>query len=253
MYSVPRMGLFACALIGGSLLGAGCSSQVSGGEKTSQGSLAEEKPVDPGGTPGCPPGKPPPSDCTGGQLGDGVTCQDGSSIKQLAFDACAQAGLQLSDISGVTTDGCSGGEWTKLDYTCCPAPPAPPPNQCTNAELGDGTTCEDLAVIKQQVSDLCAQSGLNLTGLKGSTDGCPGGGWSKTYYQCCAPTPPKGGGGSCTEGKLGDGTTCQDPSALEQQAADACAAAGLPLTGVKAPSDCPGGQSTWAEYICCSP
>ena len=238
MSILHRISLLAAAVLGGTLLCAGCQGEVSGGERTHQGSLAE--------------GQPPANDqCTGGDFGDGFTCQDFSAFpsKQQILDTCTQAGLQLTAIS-VTTDGCPDGQWKAGNYQCCPAPPPPPPGACTDGELGDGMTCQDFIVVKQQSVDACQQAGTSLVDLQITTVGCPDGQWSHATYKCCEPGQAED---PCTYTKVGDGVTCQDESVLTQQAADACAAAGLPVQATKLGYDCPGGQSTWAAIACCPP
>jgi hypothetical protein len=231
----------------------GCSITGSP-EKTTDQALDQSVSKDPSANsgpatkPGCDPG--PVSKCIDGTLGDSVTCEDISSLKQQAADACAQAGLPLTGLKYVEA-GCPAGQASFAAYACCEPTPPPPPDQCIYGELGDGSTCQDPAALKLQATDACKQAGLDLTVLK-STQDCPGGASTKAYYACCKPTPPPPPD-PCTYGEIGDGSVCQDPAVLEQQAADACTQAGLPLSSTKTLQDCAGGFSSKLFYACCPP
>jgi hypothetical protein len=213
---------------------AGCKSP----DDTSAGCMEESKP------------DPKPNECTGGDFGDGKTCQEYAALppKDQLLEVCTQAGLQLQEIS-ITTDGCPNGQWSAASYKCCPPPTPPPPSECSEAELGDGKTCQDYVVLKQQSAELCQKAGGTLVDLASSSHGCPDGQWSLATYKCCGPGPTPAD--PCTYGKIGDGSTCQDAGALTQEAADTCAAAGLFTQATKLAYDCPGSQSTWAEIACC--
>jgi len=123
------------------------------------------------------------------------------------------------------------------------------PGACTWEVLGDGSTCLDPASVKQQASDACAAQGATLVSLTPVAD-CANGGSTVTDYECCVSpqVPPD----PCTWNVLGDGSTCLDPAAVNQQAADACAAQGATLSDVFPAADCAGGGSTVAKYACCA-
>ncbi|MDI3290811.1 hypothetical protein [Polyangium sp. 15x6] len=63
-----------------------------------------------------PPPPPPPPICASGSLGDGVTCQPRDLLKQAAYEACEQAGLQLFNL--IDDGDCSPAEAAKMTYFC---------------------------------------------------------------------------------------------------------------------------------------
>ncbi|MDI3290810.1 hypothetical protein [Polyangium sp. 15x6] len=69
----------------------------------------------------CPPivdpPPPPPPVCQSGSLGDGVTCIDGSILKEKAYAACSELGLNLADLQA--SGDCPVGQATKVGFTCC--------------------------------------------------------------------------------------------------------------------------------------
>jgi hypothetical protein len=260
MPTLHQMGSFTSILLVGALLSAGCMSSVSSDEKTNEGELEQSASAAKGGKHGHgghhkPKPKPKPTDpgcgtCIDGTIGDGVVCQDMSSFKVQAADACKQAGLSLTALKFLQ-NGCSVNEASEAAYSCCPTPPPPPPppDQCTYGELGDGLVCIDPTTLQQQAEDACLVTGLPLSYVKAFQD-CAGGGSTKAFYGCCPPAPPPPPD-PCTYGELGDGLVCIDPTTLQQQAEDACLVTGLPLSYVKAFQDCAGGGSTKAYYGCC--
>src|SRR5262249_49931101 len=60
----------------------------------------------------------PASTCTGNVVGDGMTCVDPASLKQAASDACAAAGLVLTDFFD-DNGGVCGAEASIAKYLCC--------------------------------------------------------------------------------------------------------------------------------------
>jgi hypothetical protein len=259
MPTVHQIGSLTSVLFVGALLSAGCMSAVSSDEKTNEegfeqtgskhgnGGHHKPKPKPPKPTPA--PTPPGCGTCIDGSIGDGITCQDTSSLKVQIADACKQAGLSLTAVK-YDQKGCAANEASEAFYSCCPTPPPPPPppDGCTYGELGDGLVCVDPATLQQQAEDACLLTGVPFAYMKSLQD-CPGGASTTAYYACCPPPPPD----PCTHGELGDGLVCIDPATLQQQAEDACLLTGLPLSYLKAFQDCAGGGSTKAFYGCCPP
>lgn len=131
----------------------------------------------------------------------------------------------------------------------------PKPDACTSGEIGNGKHCLDPSTVKDKAFKACDKDGFVLTELS-ITETCPGGLPSKASYTCCPtppPPPPDPGPGSCIVGDLGDGLTCEDPGTIKTNAFLICDKDGLVLTELKLASDCAGGLSTKASYVCCDP
>lgn len=126
--------------------------------------------------------------CFTDTLGDGSTCQDPSSWKTVAHDTCAKAGQQLIDL--VYESGGCGGYARMAKFTCCtpaPEPPPPSPPSCyETAPLGDGSTCKDIGLAKQEAWEACKADGSYLFDMQYAGD-CPPGQASQIFVLCCDP------------------------------------------------------------------
>ncbi len=164
---------------------AACAAPDSGADRSAL--LADE--TKPGGCGDTPGGPDEPPVCTGGVLGDGVTCLDPGDVKDAAYAACVAAGLEIVALD-VVSDGC-GGLVTFAKYTCCSAPPPPSdpgPSACFDGEVGDGLACQSAADLKVQAIDACGAAGGQLADIW-LAEGCPDGESSKAGFSCCLPQP----------------------------------------------------------------
>jgi predicted small secreted protein len=66
----------------------------------------------------CPAPPAPDPSCFDLGLGDGTSCHDVASYKEQANAACESKGSVLADL-WAAADGCTGGEATKIGFTCC--------------------------------------------------------------------------------------------------------------------------------------
>ncbi|WP_437304223.1 hypothetical protein [Sorangium sp. So ce388] len=137
------------------------------------------------------------------------------------------------------------------------------PDDCTSGVLGDGVTCQDPNALIEQGIPICEEIGLVLRDLqidKADYAVCDGKVLQANYLCCPAweappvepeepPPPPEP---PCeTTGVVGDGTTCEDPNALKDEALALCQAQGLPLSHFDASiAPCAGGTLK-ATYACC--
>ncbi|WP_437659305.1 hypothetical protein [Sorangium sp. So ce1182] len=137
------------------------------------------------------------------------------------------------------------------------------PDDCTSGVLGDGVTCQDPNALIEQGIPICEEIGLVLRDLqvdKADYAVCDGQVLQASYLCCPAweappeepeepPPPPEP---PCeTTGVVGDGATCEDPSALKDEALALCQALGLPLSHFDASiAPCAGGTLE-ATYACC--
>ncbi|WP_437620111.1 hypothetical protein [Sorangium sp. So ce1151] len=137
------------------------------------------------------------------------------------------------------------------------------PDDCTSGVLGDGVTCQDPNALIEQGIPICEEIGLVLRDLqvdKADYAVCDGKVLQASYLCCPAweappdeprepPPPPEP---PCeTTGVVGDGATCEDPSALKDEALALCQALGLPLSHFDASiAPCEGGTLE-ATYACC--
>ncbi|WP_433928842.1 hypothetical protein AB3662_35555 [Sorangium cellulosum] len=137
------------------------------------------------------------------------------------------------------------------------------PDDCTGGVLGDGVTCQDPNALIEQGIPLCEEIGLVLRDLqvdKADYAVCDGKVLQAEYLCCPAwpawpeepstpPPPPEPG---CdTTGVVGDGTTCEDPNALKDEALAICTSLGLPLSHFDASiAPCETGTLE-ATYACC--
>jgi hypothetical protein len=131
---------------------------------------APPPPPDAPGT-GLPPvPEAPASGCVWESFGDGQTCQDYGQFKMPAYEACALAGLTLTNLYVQNQASCSDWFGTSFVAECCPAPPepppAPPPVVCLSGTLGDGQTCQDLGGVKTTAFETCEQAGLMLFNIQ---------------------------------------------------------------------------------------
>ena len=137
------------------------------------------------------------------------------------------------------------------------------PDDCTSGVLGDGVTCQDPNALIEQGIPICEEIGLVLRDLqvdKADYAVCDGKVLQATYLCCPAwqvppeeprepPPPPEPP--CATTGVVGDGTTCEDPNALKDEALALCQAQGLPLSHFDASiAPCAGGTLE-ATYACC--
>ncbi|MDC0744572.1 hypothetical protein [Polyangium mundeleinium] len=127
--------------------------------------------------------------CTIDTVGDGVTCQDPSKLKDIASQVCQIAGQQMVDFQYTTGD--CGWMTRQASYTCCPPivdppPPPPPPLVCQSGALGDGVTCLDKGLLKDKAYAACNALGLSLADLQTAGD-CPADQASKVGFSCCEP------------------------------------------------------------------
>ncbi|WP_437753428.1 hypothetical protein [Sorangium sp. So ce1389] len=137
------------------------------------------------------------------------------------------------------------------------------PDDCTSGVLGDGVTCQDPNALIEQGIPICEEIGLVLRDLqvdKADYAVCDGKVLQANYLCCPAweappaepeePLPPPAP--PCeTTGVVGDGTTCEDPNALKDEALALCQAQGLPLSHFDASiAPCAGGTLK-ATYACC--
>ncbi|XYH95310.1 hypothetical protein ACMHYB_47120 [Sorangium sp. So ce1128] len=136
------------------------------------------------------------------------------------------------------------------------------PDDCTSGTLGDGVTCQDPNALIEQGIPICEEIGLVLRDIqfdKADYAVCDGK-VLQAKYLCCpawealpeepkAPPPPEP---PCeTTGVVGDGTTCEDPNTLKNEALASCQALGLPLSHFDASiAPCAGGTLK-ATYACC--
>ncbi|WP_437597465.1 hypothetical protein [Sorangium sp. So ce590] len=175
----------------------------------------------------------------------------------------AEAGATPGAEAGATPgeeEACSGG--LLFDGVTCA-------DDCTSGVLGDGVTCQDPSTLIAQGTPICEEAGLVLRDLqfdKGDYEVC-GGGVREATYLCCPPwpepppeeppslpppLPPPWEGPGCTAGLVGDGATCEDPTALKDEAFAICQALGLPLRYFDAAASMPcGAGSLQAVYACC--
>ncbi|HVK67659.1 MAG TPA: hypothetical protein VM694_24405, partial [Polyangium sp.] len=130
--------------------------------------------------------------CTTDTVGDGVTCQDPSMLKDIASQVCQIAGQQMVDFQYTTGD--CGWRTRQASYTCCPpivdppppSQPPPPPLVCQSGALGDGVTCLDKGLLKDKAYAACNALGLSLADLQTAGD-CPADQASKVGFSCCEP------------------------------------------------------------------
>ncbi|HTN83356.1 MAG TPA: hypothetical protein VL242_06715 [Sorangium sp.] len=136
------------------------------------------------------------------------------------------------------------------------------PDDCTSGVLGDGVTCQDPNALIEQGVPICEELGLVLRDLqvdKADYAVCDGK-VLQANYLCCpaweAPPvepkePPPPDPPCATTGVVGDGTTCEDPNAMKDEALALCQAQGLPLSHFDASvAPCAGGALK-ATYACC--
>ncbi|MDI1484530.1 hypothetical protein [Polyangium sp. y55x31] len=130
--------------------------------------------------------------CITDTVGDGATCQDPASLKDLAAKMCQVAGQQMVDFQYTTGD--CGWMTRQATYTCCPPivdpppppPPPPPPLVCQSGALGDGVTCIDKSILKEQAYAACSELGLQLADIQSAGD-CPVDQATKVGFSCCGP------------------------------------------------------------------
>ncbi len=206
---------------------------------------------------------------TGTRSGDGLDATtagqgvspDGKDLDTSTAEAGATPGVEAG--AGATPgeeEACSGG--LLFDGVTCA-------DDCTSGVLGDGVTCQDPSALIAQGTPICEEAGLVLRDLqfdKGDYEVC-GGGVREATYLCCPPwpapppeeppplpppLPPPWEGPGCTAGLVGDGVTCEDPTALKDEAFAICQALGLPLRYFDAAASVPcGAGSLQAVYACC--
>lgn len=203
-------------------------------------------------------GTTPAPSCVDGQLGGATNCQDVGALKLASWQACQDRGLILEAYT--PTVSCGTDLFRNVSYTCCPQPEPPPPPPPVDADPpppstgacilqveGSQSTCQSTAAWKQEVSQLCAASGLQLTDYRQSVS-CGGDSYRYLTFVCCAPAgqpaaptansgPVPGpahfaaykcclGDTECTEEIQGDDATCQDEAAWEMDAARSCSSQG---------------------------
>lgn len=59
-------------------------------------------------------------DCITGEISEEVLCQEFSALHAQAGDACAKAGLQVTDVR-IDNEGCQYLDSTRARYACCPS------------------------------------------------------------------------------------------------------------------------------------
>ncbi|WP_437985454.1 hypothetical protein [Sorangium sp. So ce117] len=137
---------------------------------------------------------PPPSTCWKGELGDGLSCVDRSVMKDKAYATCVSAGAEFTSFTYEENNPrCAGTETSKAYFECCGAePPPPPPDACWGGSLGDGSSCIDMAALKERAYATCASDGAELAAFDYGYDGrCAAHESSYAKFTCCASkTPP---------------------------------------------------------------
>ncbi|AUX46347.1 uncharacterized protein SOCE26_078530 [Sorangium cellulosum] len=147
--------------------------------------------------------EPEPAECFSGAVGDQVTCHDPGMLKEEANAVCVEAGQSLADFQYVQGEG--GCEWRIVEakYTCCPPsgpPPPPPPSpeppadpsidpSCKTGVVGDGVTCEDPGVLKDEAYQLCESAGLDLGQFDAWSTAACGGYALEAKFTCCPEAP----------------------------------------------------------------
>ncbi|WP_438023823.1 hypothetical protein [Sorangium sp. So ce233] len=138
------------------------------------------------------------------------------------------------------------------------------PDDCTSGVVGDGVTCQDPNALIEQGIPICEGIGLVLRDLqvdKADYAVCDGKVLQAEYLCCPAwpalpeepstPPPPPPEPGCDTTGVVGDGTACEDPNALKDEALAICTSLGLPLSHFDASiAPCETG-TLQAAYACC--
>ncbi|WP_437597466.1 hypothetical protein [Sorangium sp. So ce590] len=183
-------------------------------------------------------------------------CTDAETLKERARGACEGALRELAEVD--LRDACGDGLFRRVEYRCVE------PVECISGTLGDGVACQDPSALIAQGTPICEEAGLVLRDLqfdKRDYEVC-GGGVREATYLCCPPwpapppeepppPPPPWDGPGCTAGLLGDGATCEDPTALKDEASAICQALGLPLRYFDAASMPCGAGALRAVYACC--
>ncbi|WP_437479880.1 hypothetical protein WME75_34465 [Sorangium sp. So ce1014] len=184
-------------------------------------------------------------------------CTDAEALKERARGACEGALRELAEVD--LRDACGDGLFRRVEYRCVE------PAECISGTLGDGVACQDPNALIAQGTPICEEAGLVLRDLqfdKGDYEVC-GGGVREATYLCCPPwpappppeepppPPPPWDGPGCTAGLVGDGVTCEDPTALKDEAFAICQALGLPLRYFDAASMPCGAGALRAAYACC--
>jgi hypothetical protein len=178
-----------------------------------------------------------------------IDCRGPDELKEEATLTCDNQGGFVTWIDFV--DPCGDGRFRGVDFKCEPQE-KPEPDTCSSHKLGGEGSCQDSGTLKWQAAEACKLANQQLNDLKYMEDGCPAGQATWAIYTCCSISPPLPPPPDlCFYGEIGDGTTCQDPTSLEQQAMVACKEAGLPLASTKSLQDCPGGFSSKLYYACC--
>jgi len=191
--------------------------------------------------------------CTVTSLGSPGACADIGTWKDDAVKTCAlQGGAALVEFD--VTDVCGKDLFSFVKIECCSPqkdPPPPPPEKCFDAAIGDGKTCLDPAVVKQEVVEKCGVPGLQLQSLDFGP-ACANGGVLGAKFSCCAVTPPPPPPPTaCVGDAIGDGKTCQPDDVLQKQAFASCGTQGLNLGDFFASDDCDKGSSHFAKFTCC--
>ena len=241
-----------------SSLFAGCAADIEmGGEQTP--SEMARQPVEEGdGT-----------ECTGGTL-PATGCADYGDLKMQAYQACEQAGLQLTTIEVKPVAGCDNQTAGAIDYQCCPPAPPPEPVECTNEPPTTGTltygTCQTYADLKMAAWQFCEQSGLVLFNLTPERGSCAEWEGTAVAYECIAnasctpadphpdpgPPPPPPEPGVCATETL-TFATCQSYGDLKMAAWEACAQNGGTLIDLTSdPGTCADGTANSVTYTCLS-
>jgi hypothetical protein len=184
-------------------------------------------------------------------------CATAEALKEEAHLDCEGKDLVLVEITYL--EPCDEGGFRRADHLCGePEPDAEPDaDTCTTGTLGDGVTCQDPSVLKNEAAMSCGETGRVLVDFTYANDGC---GWQtrEAKFTCCPAVspepepPPDPEAPSCKEGALGDGTVCRDMSLFKQEAYQVCQDAGLVLSDLYYGGDCPDGQATKAGFSCCA-
>lgn len=122
--------------------------------------------------------------CITQKLGDGSKCLDPSNLKQLAFESCLAAGLDLIDLTFDPSE--CGDKPLFATYTCCPKNPEPPTGDsvCKSSSIGDGVNCLEVDVLKKDAMTACSMGGMSLVEFFPTGD-CPVGKGVAAKFVCC--------------------------------------------------------------------
>jgi len=176
-------------------------------------------------------------------------CTSAEALKDEALAACEAKGLALAEVD--LLDACGDGKFERVEYQCAEEAPA----ACFDGSVGDGVTCQDPGLLKQQAGEACENAGLQLVDFIYSDDGC---GWQtlKAAYTCCPAGPPDPGPGpgqpDCVVSTVGAGATCRGLDVLKAEAVAVCEQSGRVLGDIYPAGGCPDGQASKAEISCCS-